>query len=641
MKLLIIIVILFVAKISSADFGDSIHIITHNKKLVVTDPSKGFNSFSEWGVFPSASTSYRKAILNITYECPDGLHCGEWDYIDNIILRRSGGKNAGTLDYEIARMISPYGWRFGPDWKFSWHADITDFALLLHDSVEIEFIHTGYENDKDRGWLITLDFILIEGTPANEITGIRKLWSGTFPYGDTIKSVEDYLTPVILFKGQDADIARLKITQTGHGMDDLENCAEFCAKHRDIFVDGKLLDRKKIWKECGDNPLYPQAGTWIFDRANWCPGAIVNPDNYDIRLNGKDSVIIDVNMDEYVNHSKPTANYHFSSFALFCKEPWAENDVAIEEIISPSASDENSRFNPTCSNPNIVIKNNGRNNLNSVEVMYGIEGEITYTYKWNGDLLPSESQKITLPGIFYSLAGAGNFIVTLSNPNEITDEYPYDNQLVSSTLQTPVYERFILAFHTNKDSASTIYKITDADGNIVKELQPELLSANTLYRDTVDLPPGCYTLAVTDTAGDGLDFWFNPDGGYGYIRLLDIDGRLIKSFNSDFGSGIIHNFMVSDELLTSFTSETLPIVNPFPVRNPGIFVLDVFLDEPENITVTILSEKGEIVYEQISENFKEGIMDIDISSQPDGFYFVKVVTSDGTVEKKIKLKRDG
>ncbi len=641
MKTLLIITLLLAANASLADRGDSLHIITHNKKLVVTDPSKGYNSFSEWGVFPSASTSYRKVILNITYECPDGLHCGEWDYIDNIILKKSGGKNSSTLDYEIARMISPYGWRFGPDWKFSWHADVTDFATLLHDSVEIEFIHTGYENDKDRGWLITLDFILIEGIPANEITEIRKLWNGTFPYGDTLKSIEDFLTPVILSSSQETDFVRLKVTQTGHGMDDLENCAEFCAKHRDIFVNGELHDRKKIWKECGDNPLYPQAGTWIFDRANWCPGAIVFPDNYDIQFNENDSLQVDINMDEYVNHSKPTANYHFSSFAIFCKEPWAENDVSIEEIISPSASDENSRLNPVCSNPKIIIKNNGRKDVTSVEINYGIYGKDTYTYKWNGKLLPARTEEITLPGIFYSQSATDNFVVTLSEPNEMTDEYPYDNQLTSSILQTPVYDKFILAFHTNKDSTSTFYKVTDADGKTVKEIHPESLSANSIYRDTIDLPTGCYTLTVTDTAGDGLDFWFNPEGGYGYVRLLDIDGRLIKSFTSDFGSGIIHNFIVSEEMLTSFPNEKLPIVNPFPVRNPGKFVVDIFLDEPENVNLIIVSEKGEKVYERMEENFKDGILDIDISSQPDGFYFVKVVTGDGTVEKKIKLKRDG
>jgi hypothetical protein len=221
------------------------------------------------------------------------------------------------------------------------------------------------------------------------------------------------------------------------------------------------------------------------------------------------------------------------------------------------------------------------------------------------------------------------------------DEYAYDNEMNSVAVQPPVYGKFILAFRTNRDSTSTSYKIINSAGSTIKEINPSVLSPNTLYLDTFDLMPDCYTLSVIDTAGEGLDFWFNPEGGYGYIRLLDLNGRLIKSFLSDFGSSIFHHFIVSDEMLTTFKTEALPIVNPFPMRNPGKFVIDVFLDEPENVTLFIENEKGEKVYEQMSENFKEGIMEIDISSQPDGFYFVKVVTNNGTVEKKIKVKRDG
>ena len=621
--------------------GDSIHVMSHNKVFVVTDPTKGENSYRSWSEFPTQQTSYRKAILYVTYQCPDNLHCGEWDYIDKIVLRKSGGLKADTLNYEIARMISPYGWRFGSDWNFTWHLDITDFAPLLHDSVEIDFIHTGYESNKDRGWLVTLDFKLTEGIPAMQQTGIKKLWNGSFPYGDTLQSIEDFLTP-IKFKAKDNyDIARMRILQTGHGMDDLENCAEFCAKYRDVIIDNKIIDHKKIWRKCGDNPLYPQAGTWIFDRANWCPGAMVFPDIYDIELAGKKSHTVDINMEPYVNHSKPSANYYFSSFLFFLKEPWAVNDVSVEEIISPNNSDEYSRINPACSNPIIKIRNNGREVLRNLKITYGLEGDQQFTHEWFGNLQSSKTQEIILPGKIISKEISAKFSVSLTNPNGKEDEYLLDNEMSSVTIQPPVYEKFILAFRTNKDSTSTSYKIKNSLGSTMKEINPGVLSPNTLYLDTFDLIPDCYTLTVTDTAGEGLDFWFNPEGGYGYVRLLDIEGKLIKSFVSDFGSTITHQFIVSDDLLTSFPNESLPIVNPFPMRNPGKFDLDIFFDQPEKVTLIVDNENGGRVYEQELGNFKEGIIPIDISSHPDGFYFVRVITKDGSVERKIKVKRDG
>ena len=41
-------------------------------------------------------------------------------------------------------------------------------------------------------------------------------------------------------------------------------------------VNGNLVGGNPIWKDdCGFNAIWPQGGTWIFDRANWCPGEAV------------------------------------------------------------------------------------------------------------------------------------------------------------------------------------------------------------------------------------------------------------------------------------------------------------------------------------------------------------------------------
>ncbi len=376
------------------DNGDKIHILTHNKVKVITDPSKGFNPYRIWSEFPSENIKYRKAILYVTYQCPDSQKCGEWDYIDNIYLRRKGSVNDTSLDIELARMISPYGSRFSPDWKFTWKADVTDFSFLLHDSVEIEFNHTGYESNTDRGWLVTLDFELTEGNPVMEVLGYEKLWNGSFPYGDINDDIENYLKPITFKNNVDADIVRLRILQTGHGMDDFENCAEFCNKYRKIFFDNELTDQKQIWRECGDNPLFPQAGTWIFDRANWCPGAMVQPDVYDFKIEKNAEHSIDIEMENYVNPNKPSANYVFSSYLFFYKEPEADNDVSVEEIVSPGDEDIYSRKNPVCIEPKIVIRNNGKNKLTELKIDYGADGEIENTFDWRGNLESNGMQRL-------------------------------------------------------------------------------------------------------------------------------------------------------------------------------------------------------------------------------------------------------
>lgn len=615
-------------------------VISHKQTKVVTDPSKGSNAYPRWAIFPPRNVEYRKVVLFVTYQCPDGQHCGEWDYIDGIYLRRLGGMAQPSHALEIARMISPYGSRFDSTWSFTWHVDVTDYALLLHDSVEVEFLHTGYESNTDRGWLITLDFAITPGVPSMQCLGFDSLWHGSIPYGDSTRPIEEILAPRTFTSPENAAISRLRIVQTGHGMDDLENCAEFCGKYRRILYDDSLFNERQIWKSCGTNPLYPQAGTWIFDRANWCPGEIVQPDIYDLPTTPGSTHSIDIDMEPYLNRSKPTANYFIHSHLIHYARPWAGNDVSLEEIIKPSAFDEYSRSNPACAMPVIVIKNNGREILRSLRVGYGNGLPPQNSYQWTGELKSQERAVIELPGTIAPL-NETTFLVKLDSPNGAEDEYPDDNTALSAVTATPVYDTsLVLALRTNADTSQTGYRVTNSDGIIVYERLPGTMKVNTSYRDTLHLTPGCYELVVADTAGDGLDFWFNPEGGYGYTRLLDVPGRLLKAFNSDFGREIRHSFTVVAGAKPQVALADLPIVNPFPARNQGEFDIDIFLNRRTELRVRIIDDSGvETVLDNLYQGVKEVMLPIDIRSAPDGVYYVKVTADSKTVSRRIRIKR--
>lgn len=635
-----IVAALALALCAAAAAGQLKHVVSHDNATIKTDPTTGKNAYPSWAVFPSAGTDYRKVDLQITYRCPDGLHCGEWDYIDAVILRRTGGQSAPTRNIEIARLITPYGWRFDSTWSFTWHSDITDFGLLLHDSVEVEFLHTGYESNSDRGWVVTVDFAITEGRPAMKPLGIDTLWCGSFPYGDTAQPIESRLTPINIMPPSQSASARLRIHQTGHGMDDKENCAEFCSKLRWVFVDDSLFNERMIWRRCGLNPLYPQSGTWIFDRANWCPGSVVFPDVYDVPVTDRAPRSLAIEMEPYTNPSQPTANYYIFSYVIYYAEPWAHNDVSLEEIVIPSDRDETSRLNPACANPVIVVKNNGSEILRSMTVRYGHGVPPPESHQWIGKLAPQQLDTIELPGII-SPNQENKFIVRLSDPNGRADEYPADNEGISLVPATTIYGGpMILSLRTNGDSAQTGYRLLSSDGTSVRERRAGSLTAYTNYRDTLNLRPGCYQLIVSDSAGDGLDFWFNPEGGYGFVRLLDFKGHLLKAFGSDFGSEINYWFRVAEGAPSPDVSAELPIVAPFPPRNQGTFELDLFFNEPTSIKVVIVNEAGDrIVLDAVYTDIKETMLPIDISSAPDGVYFVKVTAEDKTVSRRIRIKR--
>jgi hypothetical protein len=620
--------------------ADTVHVVTHNRVKVVTDPARGFKEYDSRSQFPSATVDYRKVTLWVTYRCPDSLHCGEWDYIDGVYLRRHHVSDTGYQDIELARLISPYGRNFDSQWKFTWHVDITDFAVLLHDSVEIVFKHTGYESNTDRGWLVTVDFAIAVGRPAMTCLGMDSLWCGSFPYGDTARPIEGLLHPITFAVPDNAAVARLRIVQTGHGMDDSANCAEFCEKYRRVYVDSALIDERTIWRTCGDNPLYPQAGTWIFNRANWCPGSMVAPDIYDFPVKPHSSHAVDLAMQPYVNPNHPSANYYIHSFLLYYSPPWAGNDVALEEILAPSDLDEYSRTNPFCGHPTILVKNNSSRTLQTMSITCGTEIGGDTTIEWRGALASQQGTIIELPGQLKGTPGETSFHVRLEKPNGLSDEYPDDNAMESRIVVPSVLPtQFVLVLRSNHDSTHNSYQITDADGTVVRERKLGSLMANTLYRDTLNLQPGCYQLLVSDTAGDGLDFWFNPEGGYGFVRILSRDGKLLTSFLSDFGSTIRYSFRVEDGTVPVPANVTLPLVNPFPMRNKGIFSVELFYNEPHDTRLRVLNEdSSRTIYDSTYVAIKEAFLPVDISSAPDGTYWLKVGSDSATVTRRIKVK---
>ena len=67
----------------------------------------------------------------------------------------------------------------------------------------------------------------------------------------------------------DAEEFEFRFTPSGHGQD-----GEFTPG---IFyylnIDGNTVGSNEMWKDdCGLNAIYPQGGTWIFNRVNLCPG---------------------------------------------------------------------------------------------------------------------------------------------------------------------------------------------------------------------------------------------------------------------------------------------------------------------------------------------------------------------------------
>ncbi|UCS95444.1 peptide-N-glycosidase [Echinicola marina] len=616
--------------------SDTLEIISHDQITVVTDPSKGEKNYTHWAVFPDKDEAIRKIIMKVKFACPDNMRCADWDYLDHITIKRIGGKNGEMKDFEIGRMLTPYGGAFGKDWEFDWQVDVTDFSLLLRDSVEIEYKHTGYEPNNDRGWKVSLAFDIIKGQPVREPISITKVYQGAYKYGDKENPIEEALKPVSIKKASDAEMARMRIIQTGHGMARPDGCGEFCNKFRDFLLDGKLVASRQIWKACGNNPLYPQAGTWIFDRANWCPGDLIQPDIYEFKLEN-DEHTVQLAMEDYQS-PKPSAQELISAYVIQYKPSKEKNDVAIEDVIIPSNKAIHSRLNPAGFDPTIIIKNNGANTLNSLQIAHGGENQKPIKFQWKGNLKPGETDTIKMDGLIPQ-EGKLQYHFELNKPNGKRDGYTQDNQMTSSYSPTPVHEPNVIFYlETNHAAEENAYKIIDAKGNIIFDRALGTLTADTTYKDSLHLPSGAYRLLLTDKGGDGLEFWYKTRAGRGKAILLNQEGKILKSFDSDFGSSISYNFTIGEN--ADPIKEDEISLGVFPTRTNDFTYFDYLSNNPEEIFIKLIKDPGgEVVEEHHYLNFKEGKLTFDLSRYPKSRYYFRVYVKGKVVyNKRVRVK---
>ena len=460
-------------------------------------------------------------------------------------------------NYELARVITPYGSGLANNWEFTTVFDVTDFIQILRDSVEIRCHYSGWSS----GFSATLDFEFIEGVPSRDVMKIENIYSGSYNYinstdFESTKLTGKIIEPLLSSPG----VGKLRMTATGHGFDNNQSAAEFKPINYFVKWDGMVLYTQYNWdSNCGENPIYPQGGTWIYDRANWCPGTraqtFEHPIDFYNSLGGS-AFEIDIDFQGYAWSGAQTPSYIIECQFVQYNSPNFTNSAEIVDIIKPSLKDENSRKNPICGKPLITIGNYGSNPLNSLDIIYKVVGGTSHTYSWTGNLAFLETEEVELPNLTNWSGSENTFEVILSNPNGQADDYAENNTMQSEFEYVPEYpETFALWMGTNggvtntfTQESETTWDFYDENGNI--EYTSGSLYANIQYRDTLTFTSGCYTFVVNDTDEDGLDFWANNDGG-GMVRFREIGSSWLKSFNADFGTNIIHQFTVGGPQTTT------------------------------------------------------------------------------------------
>lgn len=611
------------------------HIVTHNRTTIVCNPATGSKSFVKWGVFPSEKESVRKVIMHLTLGSPDSLPTAHWDYLDRINLLRKGGVKGALLNYELGRMLTPYGSIYGKGWSWKWDVDVTDFAPFLRDSVEIEYIHTGYEAPT-LGWVLTIDFEIITGPPVINFIGMTSLWNAGYKYGDPKEKIEDNILPINYESPAGAAFNRIRIQHTGHGMDRPKNCSEFCSRWRILKIDQKVVDQRNMWKDCGCNPLYPQGGTWVYDRAYWCPGDLQRPDIIDVETTaGKHTASLE--LEPYTATENIQAVEQISAYLFQYSKPLQKVDAAIAKIMVPTDEQQFFRLNPASFHPRIVIRNLGSEPLKSVTITYGTNGFARENFLWKGNLKFNQFAEIILPGDVKSKDGENSFSVSLSKPNGKNDAWIGDNSMVSRFKAPVKYPaNFVLQFKTNsKPKDNNIYLVKSNNDTVYVKTSAQL-DSNKIYMDTLRLTTGKYELHLTDTAGDGLEFWAEPQNGNGYLRIFDLKGNLLHAFESDCGNGEMLSFTTTTDFVTDTVSPKYAF-SLYPRYVTKSTELDIVSNRTGNVTVQI-TVGGVLVEKHEYTAIKNATFNYNMEHLPAGRIVVEVLV-DGVSRFKGRVNK--
>ena len=518
-----------------------------------------YNDFDAAVTFPSGSVSYRKIIMVFTlgkYQCPSGTqYCGDWDYtVQNFLM-------TPTDTFELSRLITPYANASYPrtswNWKQRYYYDVTDFYPVLKNAASIRLSYHNYSG----GFTGNIKFAFIEGTPPRNVTGIKRLWHGAFPFGSSTDPIENYLAATNATVPANTQQAEMNFTVTGHGSDNT-GCSEFCSKYYQVYANSSLKETKTVWKDnCGSNNLYPQSGTWLYNRAGWCPGEQVNANVHKLGSATAGSTMnVDVNFQTYSGNG--SASYIIESALFFYGSYNQSLDASVENIIAPNDYEGNFRANPICGNPVVVIKNTGATTINSVSLQYGVVGQTLQTQTVSGLTLASlKDTTLMLPNLSalttLTAGSINRFVVTIQQVNGNADGYAINNTMQSSFVAAPEWPgQFAVIIKSNNYATQTKWHIEDLNNTVYKQRSPT--AALTVYTDSVALPDGCYRLVVTDANCDGLYWWANSAGGKGYLYATKRDGAVISFTNGlpaypatlapDFGCGFTQYFRVNNTL---------------------------------------------------------------------------------------------
>ena len=262
--------------------------------------------------FPDDTATYSQITGRFALTCPND-RCDWWDRFGSFgVVLDAGTKEEVFI--ELDRFITPY--RVG----FSWSSDLTVLRPMLTGEQTMRvyidtWVSEGHENGD--GWLFTAELDFTGGPPPSPqpIANVPVWGFQSWSAGLSDNPTEAQVVPQeVSLPAHTSSAFRAIIT--GHGWNNQQNCAEFCAKEH-FFTVGAEEFGQEVWREDCDETETDgrQQGSWQYARAGWCPGAQVYPWDTDTSAQtvGQDSVPVSYRLENFTWRGDGDQPYYYHS----------------------------------------------------------------------------------------------------------------------------------------------------------------------------------------------------------------------------------------------------------------------------------------------------------------------------------------
>lgn len=565
--------------------------------------------------------------------------------IETIDLPADGVIDVADLSYvrrfpfynELVSFVTPYG--IGLDLGLegaTWEIDLSDYVSILNGDRRLQMTLGGQNQEQ-----MDLEFLFVVGTPPRDVIQYEQIWQGTNRIGSAnINQIlaDQKFAPIDIQLSTLGEKFKIRSSITGHGAEGEFQQNGGVVNH---FLTVNQTDGFdwRVNKECSFNPIFPQGGTWVYDRQGWCPGeqSLAEEHNLSQFADAGETVSLD-----YYTSSAPNPTgdyrYHVAHQLVGYGPANFQTDAAVTRIVAPNNSAEFTRVGTVCANPTIVIQNTGAEELTSLTINYWLnESQSPQSYEWTGSLAFLETQEVVIPStveLWYDVLADGNkFYVEVSAPNGGADEYTFNNTYTSEFDYPDILPNGVtVEFRTNNRPLENSYELLDNQGNVMGT--NGLPASNTIYADDYNLADGCYRLVVNDNGGDGVQWWANQAQGTGFVRLKDANGSILRTFEPDFGGGFEYSFSTTSPLAIE-ELEFLTSINVFP--NPSTDYINIDADELKGSKVYLINAMGRRVSEVINADSNNTIS-MDVNHLNSGLFYIVIEKDQLVTTRKVVVE---